>query len=163
MKPNMIVERPTGILADYTTNRTLEDEAERLHIPLHFCWHKTSFTKPKKNGGYIINLAPQGKPGTHWTALWKDRDQIAYFDPFGFPPPEEIEDRIGKYYYNEKVIQDPQEGLCGGYCIAFLEFMNESKGLRAKRLDLSALCARNRSLALGSPPCRKAALWLAYI
>jgi len=123
---------PTGkapILADYTTNRTLEDEAERLKIPLHFCWHKTSFTKPKKNGGYIINLAPQGKPGTHWTCLWKDRDQIAYFDPFGFPPPEEVEERIGKYYYNEKVVQDPSEGMCGGYCIAFLEFMNESKGM----------------------------------
>jgi hypothetical protein len=117
------------ILADYTTNRTLEDEAERLKIPLHFCWHQTSFTKPKKNGGYIINLAPQGKPGTHWTCLWKDRDQIAYFDPFGFYPPEEVEERIGKYYYNEKVVQDPSEGMCGGYCIAFLEFMNESKGM----------------------------------
>jgi len=116
------------ILSDYTTNNTLEDEAERLGIPLWFCWHKTSFTKPKKNGGYIINLASDGKMGTHWTSLWKDRDQYAYFDPFGFPPPEEVEDKIPKYYYNEQVIQDPNNGMCGGYAISFLEWMNESKG-----------------------------------
>lgn len=115
--------------ADFTTNNVLEDEAERLGIPLWFCWHKTGFTKPKKNGGYIINLSDAGDPGTHWVSLWKNRDQYAYFDPFGFPPPMQVEKVIPKYYYNESVIQDPTYGGCGSYAIEFLQHMNETRGM----------------------------------
>ena len=123
------------ILVDFTTNKTLENEAERLGIPLWFCWHKTSFTKPRKNGGYIINLSDDGQMGTHWVSLWKQRDQYAYFDPFGFPPPEEVERLIPKYYYNESVIQDPADGGCGAYGIEFLQWMNESSGSVRKKFQ----------------------------
>lgn len=117
-----------SIVSDYTTNTILEKEAARLGIPLWFCWHKTSFTKPRRNGGYIINLSDDGQLGTHWTALWKEGNKYAYWDPFGFPPPQEVEGVIPSYFYNESVIQNPTSGGCGAFAIEFLQWMNNSRG-----------------------------------
>ena len=114
-----------AISQDFTTNKTLEDEARRLGIPLNYCWHKTSFPRPTQDGGYIINLADEGKAGTHWTALWREGNEFVYFDSFGFVPPLEVEAQLPKYLYNATIIQDWEFGGCGSYCIEFLQYMNE--------------------------------------
>ena len=114
---------------DYTTNQTLEEEARRLGIPLHFCWNKDRFNRPTKNGGYIINLADEGNEGTHWVALWKENRQCCYFDSFGLPPPLDVERYLPRYYYNATVVQNPSRGFCGGYCLEFLQLMNEQRQL----------------------------------
>lgn len=82
------------------------------------CFVKDELPKLTK-GFYVINL-----DGTsHWTVLYKDTDDY-YFDAFGFPAPEEVEDKIGQYYWNKTDIQDIDTTSCGYYCIAFIKFMN---------------------------------------
>jgi hypothetical protein len=121
------------IKKDYTTNTTLEEEAHRLGIPLHFCWHKDKLPRLTKDGLYIINLADEGDPGTHWTALWKEGKEYCYWDSFGFVPPLEVEEKLPKYWYNATIIQDPGDGGCGSYCIEFGEFMNDNRGMPVKK------------------------------
>lgn len=122
-----------SIQDDFTTNNTLEEEAFRLKIPLHFAWHKDSLTYPTKNGLYIINLADEDKPGSHWTCFWKQGTQCCYFDAFGFPAPKEVERFFKRYYYNDALIQDPNYGGCGSYCIQFGQYMNENKNIPVKK------------------------------
>ena len=43
-----------------------------------------------KNGYFVINL--NGR--SHWTALLKDGDKYFYFDSYGFPASQEVEDQI---------------------------------------------------------------------
>lgn len=77
-----------------------------------------------KYGFYIINLDNSDGPGTHWTVLYKINDGFSlYYDSFGFPAPEEVEDLLHKYEYNKKQIQDIKSNSCGFYCIAFIKFM----------------------------------------
>ena len=41
-----------------------------------------NFPKIKKDGAYIINLHEYADVGTHWIALFSNRDEIVYFDSF---------------------------------------------------------------------------------
>ena len=36
----------------------------------------------KKDGAYVINLDDYANVGTHWTALFCNRNEIVYFDSF---------------------------------------------------------------------------------
>lgn len=121
------------IQQDYTTNETLEREAARLKLPLHFCWHKDQFPRPVKDGGYILNLADTGNEGSHWCILYRQKDNYAYFDPFGAVPPKIVQQYLPKYLYNSTVIQSPDTGFCGSYCIEFLEYMYKNKRQPFKR------------------------------
>ena len=136
------------IKKDYTTNRVLEAEARRLGIPLWFCWNKDAFTQPIRDGLYIVNLANSGQPGTHWTALWKENNRYCWFDSFGFPPPEEVEQFLPRgYLYNATVIQDVSKGFCGGYCIEFGEWMNGHRSMPVQRRFQSFLNVWNENFA----------------
>ena len=49
-----------------------------------------------KDGGYVINLDEYADVGTHWIALFCNRNEIVYFDSFGVEHvPEEIKEFIG--------------------------------------------------------------------
>lgn len=81
-----------------------------------------------KYGYYIINLqSSEDGNGTHWTALYYNPEKSYYFDSFGFPPPEEIEQLLDKYEYNKHQIQNIDSSSCGFYCIAFIKFMYSKK------------------------------------
>ena len=82
------------------------------------CFIKNELPKKLTNGFYVINLNGH----SHWTVLYKDNDDF-YFDAFGFPPPTEVEKKIGSYIWNEDDIQDIDTTSCGYYCIAFVKFM----------------------------------------
>ena len=48
-----------------------------------------------KDGAYIINLGEYANVGTHWIALFCNKNQIIYFDSFGVEYiPKEIKDFI---------------------------------------------------------------------
>ena len=54
------------------------------------------YQKKIKDGAYIINLEEYADVGTHWIALFCKKDEIVYFDSFGFEHiPEEIKEFIG--------------------------------------------------------------------
>lgn len=80
------------------------------------------------HGYYIINLqSSKDGNGTHWTALYFEPEKSLYFDAFGFPPPEEVEQLLNEYEYNKHDIQNINSSSCGFYCIAFIKFMHGKK------------------------------------
>ena len=72
-----------------------------------------------KSGYYVINLNGH----SHWTCLYKNGNQFCYYDSFGFQPPQELEDRIEDYFWNNKDIQDLNSTACGYYCVAFMRMV----------------------------------------
>ena len=51
--------------------------------------------RKKKDGAYVINLDGYADVGTHWIALFCNRNEIVYFDSFGVEhAPEEIKEFI---------------------------------------------------------------------
>ena len=49
-----------------------------------------------KDGAYVINLDEHVDVGTHWIALFCNKNKIVYFDSFGVEHiPEEIKEFIG--------------------------------------------------------------------
>lgn len=124
-----------SISDDYTTNHTLRKHAKKLGVPLNFVWHKDKLKTPSKDGLYILNLADEGKEGTHWVGLFKEGNAFAYFDPFGFRAPLEVERYVPTYIFNDEVIQDPRYGGCGSYVLEFGEWMHKRGGAFKKRFQ----------------------------
>lgn len=81
--------------------------------------------KVLKNESGIINLdTPEGR-GTHWTAYYKEGDEIQYYDSFGFPPPIGLCIYLGintgaKILYNSEQLQRLNQVNCGHLCLLFL-------------------------------------------
>ena len=75
------------------------------------------------NGFYIINL--NGR--SHWTVLLKDGDKYYYFDSYGFPASQEVEDQIGEYIYSDLQLQHLNSSSCGWFCLVWMKWMQEHK------------------------------------
>ena len=89
---------------------------------------------PKKinDGAYVTNLDEYADVGTHWIALFCNRNEIAYFDSFGVEyVPEEIEDFIGHRNIISNIfrVQANSSVMCGYFCIGFIDFMLAGKKL----------------------------------
>ena len=57
---------------------------------------RNNLPKKIKDGAYVINLDEYADVGTHWIALFCNRNEIVYFDSFGVEHvPEEIKEFIG--------------------------------------------------------------------
>ena len=56
----------------------------------------------KQYGSYIINFDEYADVCTHWIALFRNRNEIVYFDSFGVEHiPEEIKKIIGEFPGNK--------------------------------------------------------------
>lgn len=80
--------------------------------------------KIKNNKFYIVNLNNSYQKGSHWCALYKDKNKSYYFDSYGFYPDKEIEPYITPYEYNKYQIQSLYSSSCGYFCIAFVLYMS---------------------------------------
>ena len=59
-----------------------------------------------KEGAYVINLDEHADTGTHWIALFCNRNEIVYFDSFGVEHiPEEIKKFIGNKNINANIFR----------------------------------------------------------
>ena len=82
--------------------------------------------KKIEDGAYVINLDEYADVGTHWIALFCNRNEIVYFDSFGVEHvPEEIKEFIGNknIIVNILQVQATNSVMCGYYCIGFIYFM----------------------------------------
>lgn len=85
-----------------------------------------------KEGPYIINVG-EDDVGTHWVGAVKNKNEVYYFDSFGVPAPEVIEDLFQmkgdykNYNFNPYQIQRIGDGLCGQYVVLFLYWMTGTK------------------------------------
>ena len=78
---------------------------------------------------YIVNMQDHDEDnGTHWVVFYYNKPLTSiYFDSFGFPPPEDVEEVIKEYIYNDEDIQDLESTACGYFCIAFIKFLHNKQ------------------------------------
>jgi hypothetical protein len=111
------------------SNYDITEICKKMNLPIKGIYFKDALpTKPDK-GFYIINIQSKDDPrnGTHWTCLFYDGLKNLYYDSFGFPPPQELENIIIPYIYNDRDIQNIKTSSCGFYCIAFIKFLHKLK------------------------------------
>ena len=88
--------------------------------------------KKIKDGAYVINLDEYADVGTHWIALFCNRNEIVYFNSFGV---EQVPEEIKKFIRNKNIksnisrVQANGSVMCGYFCIGFIDFMLAGKKL----------------------------------
>ena len=93
---------------------------------------RNNLPKKVKNGAYVINLDEYADVGTHWIALFCNRNEIVYFDSFSVEHvPEEIKEFIGNKNIKANIfrVQANDSVMCGYFCIGFIDFMLAGKEL----------------------------------
>ena len=93
---------------------------------------RNNLPKKIKDGAYIINLDEYVDVGTHWIALFCNRNEIVYFDSFGIEHiPEETKEFIGNKNIKANIfrVQLNDSVMCGYFCIGFIDFMLAGKEL----------------------------------
>lgn len=124
------------------TDTEVWDLADKMDVPLVFCGFKTELENKKLqyNKSYIINMEDefdedgQRNSGSHYTCFQVNKypngkKEGLYFDSFGMPPPEIVEEFCGmKMPYATKNIQSLMNSACGWYCLALLHFINSWGG-----------------------------------
>ena len=85
-----------------------------------------------KDGTYIINLDEYADVGTHWIALFCNKNEIIYFNNFGVEYiPEEIKEFMGNKNIKANIfrLQENDSVICGYFCRAFIDFILAGKKL----------------------------------
>ena len=83
-----------------------------------------------KDGAYVINLDEYADLGTHWIALFFNRNEIVCFDSFGV---EHIPEEVKEFIKNKNIkanifrVQANDSVMCGYFCIGFIDFMLAGK------------------------------------
>ena len=75
-----------------------------------------------KDGAYVINLDEYADVGSHWIALFCNRNEIVYFNSFGGEHiPEEIKEFIENKTISANIfqVQANNSVMCGYFCIGF--------------------------------------------
>ena len=81
---------------------------------------------------YVINLDEYADVGTHWIALFGNKNGIVYFDSFGAKHvPEEIKEFIGHKNIKASIsrVQANNSVMYSYFCIGFIDFMLAGKKL----------------------------------
>ena len=60
-------------------------------------------SKKIKDGAYVINLDEYEDVGTHWIALFCNRNEIVYFDSFGA---EHVPEKVNTFVVNKNIIEN---------------------------------------------------------
>jgi hypothetical protein len=47
-----------------------------------------------------------------------------YFDSYGFIAPQDVQNKITPYVFNDAEIQDFNSSACGYFCVAFIKFLH---------------------------------------
>ena len=92
---------------------------------------RNNLPKKIKDGAYVINLDEYADVGTHWIALFCNRNEIVYFDSFGV---EHVSEEIKKFVGNKNIKANifgvqANNSVCGYFCIGFIDFMLAGKKL----------------------------------
>ena len=77
-------------LTNFEIQKYYENEPRFIGV-----FSRDNLPKKIKDGAYVINLDEYADVGTHWIALFCNRNEIVYFDSFGVEYiPEEIKEFI---------------------------------------------------------------------
>ena len=111
------------------SNFDLTDIITHMKLDKHFdgIYSKVQLPKELIRGKfYIINLQDHNKgDGTHWTVFYYNKPLTSiYFDSYGFIAPQDVQDKITPYIFNDAEIQDFNSSACGYFCISFIKFLH---------------------------------------
>ena len=93
-------------------------------------YSRNNLLKKIKDGAYVINLDEYADVGTHWIALFCNRNDIVYFDSFDVENGlEEIKEFVRNKNIKANVFQVQVNNsiMCGYFCIGFTDFMLSGK------------------------------------
>ena len=99
---------------------------------------RNNLPKKIKDGAYVINFEKYADLGTHWIALFCNKNDIVYFDSFGVEHvPEEIKECIGNKNIKANTfrVQANNSMMCGYFCMGFIGFVLGGK----KMTDFTSL------------------------
>ena len=112
---------PPHHLTNFEIQRYYENE-----LRFHGVFSRNNLPKKIKDGAYVINLDEYADVGTHWIALFCNRNEIVYFDSFGV---EHVPEEIKEFVRNKNIIanifrvQANDSVMCSYFCIGFIDFM----------------------------------------
>lgn len=112
-----------------TTNGDIDDMCSNIRN-YRGCFTVDELPDKLQNGYFIINL----NGTSHWTMMCKEGDKCCYYDSFGFPMPQKLEDRIKDYYWSKTQNQDINQTSCGYYCVACIRYLDKHTN-KQKALD----------------------------
>ena len=118
---------PPHPLTDFELQRFYQNESRFNGV-----FSRDNLPKTIKNGTYVINLEEYADVGTHWLALYCNRNEIVYIDSFGAEHvPEEIKILGGNKNIKANIfrVQENDSVMCGYFCIGFTDFMLADKKL----------------------------------
>ena len=116
-----------NLLTNFEMQKYYQDEPRFNGV-----FSRNNLPKKIKDGAYVINLDEYADVGTHWIALFCNRNEIAYFDSFGVEHvPKKIEEFIGNKNIIANIfrVQANDSVMCGYSCIGFIDFMLAVKKL----------------------------------
>ena len=109
-------------MANALTNFELIDLIKDFKLDNHFggVYSKDQLPELIKDKFYIINLQDQDDGGgTHWTVFYYNYPSTSiYFDSYGFIAPQDVQNKITPYIFNDAEIQDFNSSACGYFCIS---------------------------------------------
>ena len=113
---------PSHPLTSFEIQKYYEDEPRFNGV-----FSRNNLTTKIKHGAYVINLDEYADVGTHWIALFSNRNQIVCFESSGV---EHVPEEITKIFGNKntststsKRVQANDSIMCGYFCIGFIDFM----------------------------------------
>ena len=118
---------PINLLTNFEIQKYCQNETRFNGV-----YSRNNLPKKIKDGTYVINLDEYADVGTHWIALFCNRNEIVYFDSFGVEHvPEEIKEFIGNKNIKTNIfrVQENNSIMCGYFCIGFTDFMLAGKKL----------------------------------
>ena len=117
---------PPHPLTNFEIRRYYENEPRFIGI-----FSRDNLPKKIKDGAYVINLDEYADAGTHWIALFCQKNEIIYFDSFEV---EHITEDIKEFIKNKNIKPNifrvqANDSMCGYFCIGFIDFMLVGKKL----------------------------------
>ena len=128
---------PTHPLKNFEIQKYYQNEPR-----FNGAYSRNNLPEKIKDAAYVINLDEYADVGTHWIALFGNRNEIVYFNSFGVEHvPEEIKKFIGNKNIKANIfrVQANDSIICGYFCNGFIDFMLAGKKLN----DLTSLFSPN--------------------
>ena len=94
-------------------------------FPLDKISNKIFYERPI---GIIINLDYSNEKGSHWVAVYLDKNELYYFDSLGIPNFNEHFlrfcklNKVKKIIFNKSQLQAINSTSCGAFCVLFIKF-----------------------------------------
>jgi hypothetical protein len=105
------------------TNKEIDELVKHYKIKNYNGCYIDSEVRTINNGFTVINL----NGNSHWTVILKSGKKYYYFDSFGFPASQELEDMMNEYIYSDIQLQNINSTSCGFFCIIWMKYMQEHK------------------------------------